>query len=108
MMRVLDPAAAFTTAGWPADLEGKLDLEIAAVGQGPTRLTVDFSGGRADAVEGGEGRVRIAAGAFAAWFTGAMPATTAARLRFAGGAEGELEFMDRLTAGRRPWLPDLY
>ena len=108
MTRVLDPALALGSAGWPDDIEGTLEIEIAAIGQSPTRLNVDVSGGRATTTEGGTARVRMSAGAFAGWFTGAMPATTAARLRLAGGAERDLAFMDRLTAGRRPWLPDVY
>lgn len=108
MLRVLDPAAAFAQAGWPAAASLRLEIEVAAVGHPSRPLVVEFSGGGAHVTPGGAARVRISAGAFAAWYAGAMRATTAARLGLASGAPADLAAMDMLTADRRPWLPDRF
>ena len=106
MLRVLDPAAAVAAAGWPVWADRSLEFEIGGVGQAPARLVVEFAGGAAQTTPGGAGRVRIAAGAFAAWYSGAMRASTAAALGAASGTPDDLRWMDLLTADRRPWLPD--
>jgi predicted acetyltransferase len=108
MLRVLDPAIAIERAGWPAHVEGRLEIEVAGVGQAPTRLVAEFAQGRAHVSPGSASRVRMAAGAFAAWYSGALPATRAGMLGVAGGAPADLAFMDALTADRRPWLPDMF
>jgi predicted acetyltransferase len=108
MLRVLDPAVAVSAAGWPEWADRPLEFEIGGVGQAPARLVVEFSGGAAHAAQGGAGRVRIAAGAFAAWYSGAMRASTAALLGSASADPDDLRLMDLLTADRRPWLPDAF
>ena len=108
MLRVLDPAAAIEQAGWPAHVEARLAIEVAGVGRGPTQLLAEFAQGRASVSPGDGSRVRMTVGAFAAWYSGALPASRAARLGLAGGAPADLALMDLLTADRRPWLPDMF
>lgn len=108
MLRVLDPAAAIAQSGWPAHVGGQLDIEVAAVGQPSAPLTATFADGRAEVVVASAPKVRIAAGAFAAWYAGALPATRAATLGLASGSPDDLALMDALTADRRPWLPDMF
>ncbi len=108
MLRVLDPVAAIEQAGWPAHVKGDLAIEITGVGEASTNLVAEFSGGRAQVGPGSTSRVRMAAGAFAAWYCGALPATRAAMLGQVGGDPEDLTLMDALTAGRRPWLPDMF
>ncbi len=108
MLRVLDPAAAVEQAGWPSHVQGRLEIEIAGVGRGSTQLVADFAQGRATVRPGNASRVRMAAGAFAAWYSGALPASRAAMLGLVGGAPADLALMDALTTDRRPWLPDMF
>ncbi len=107
MLRVLDPERALTEAGWPT-IAGRIEIEVAAMGRAASIMTVDFSGGRASVAAAASARVRMATGAFAAWFGGAMPATQAALLGVASGPPEDLAFMDLLVADRRPWLPDIF
>lgn len=108
MLRVLDPVLAIEQAGWPAHVEGRLEIEVAGVGQASTRLVAEFAHGRAQVSPGSASRVRMATGAFAAWYSGALPATRAGMLGVADGAPADLALMDALTADRRPWLPDMF
>lgn len=107
MLRVLDPERALTEAGWPT-ITGRMEIEVAALGRAASIMTVDFSGGRATVSPAATARVRMATGAFAAWFAGALPATQAAMLGGASGPPEDLAFMDLLVADRRPWLPDIF
>jgi predicted acetyltransferase len=108
MLRVLDPAAAIEASGWFAAIRGQIDIEVAAIGQPSTPMQIEFADGRATVSPGSRPRVRLAAGAFSAWYVGAMSAQTAAMLGLASGPPDDLAFMDALTADRRPWLPDMF
>jgi predicted acetyltransferase len=109
MTRVLDPAGALRDAGWPDGVSARVELEVAAVGRPPSRLVLAVDDGEATVAEGGgSGEVRVAAGAFAAWYSGTLRAVEAARQGWAAGSAAALETLDGLTAGRRPWLPDIY
>ena len=108
MLRVLDPVAAIEASGWSPAVTGHLEIEVAAIGRPSAPLRVEFAGGRAQVGTTSTPRVRLAAGAFSAWYAGAMAATTAAMLGFASGTPDDLALMDSLTADRRPWLPDMF
>ena len=108
MLRVLDPAAALERSGWPEHIDERIAIEVAGVDQPATRLVAEIANGRADVSPGTRSGVRIEAGAFAAWYSGALPATRAAALGLASGSQSDLAVLDALTADRRPWLPDMF
>ncbi len=108
MLRALDPAAAIAQAGWPAHVAGRLTIEVAGVGQGWIRFAAEFAAGRAQTSATDVADIRMAAGTLAAWYSGALSARQAAMLGQIGGSPEDIALMDRLTADRRPWLPDMF
>lgn len=108
MLRVLDPTAAIERSGWPRHMRCRIAVEVAGVGQPSSRIDIAFADGDAHVTPSDAPRVLISAGAFAAWYAGALPASRAAMLGLASGPPEDLELMDTLTVDRRPWLPDMF
>jgi predicted acetyltransferase len=108
MLRVLDPAAALEQSGWPTGVTGRIEIDVAGIGQPSVPLSVEFADGRAHTSPSTTARVRMSTGAFAAWYAGSMTAQTAAMLGLASGSPDDLALMNALTADRRPWLPDMF
>lgn len=108
MLKVLDPVGALEQSGWPAHADEHLTFAIEEPSGSTHHVTAEFAGGSAHATAGDSGRIRIGAGAFSAWFAGAIRAETAARLGFLDAGPDDVATMDMLTAERRPWLPDTF
>lgn len=110
MLRVLDVPRALTARGWPAHVEGELELDVhddlVAANHGPWRLRV---AGRVATVEpGGRGALRLDVRTLAPLYTGHV---RAARLAADGRLEGPaaaIELAGRLFAGPAPWMPDRF
>ena len=97
MLRVLDPTAAIEASGWSPAISGQIEIEVAAVGQPSAPIHIEFADGRAQVSPATTPRVRLAAGAFSAWYAGAMSVRTAAMLGLASGSPDDLALMDALT-----------
>lgn len=110
MLRVLDAPAAVAARGWPAHVDGSVDLlledDACPWNAGPHRLVLDGGRGRLEA--GGRGEVHLSARGFAVLFAGAGDP---ALLRRAGLLDGSTEsdgFLQVATSGPRPTLLDYF
>ncbi len=111
MLRLSDAAAAVAARGWPAHLNGvvEIDLEdpVCPWNAGPHRLVLDASEGRLE--PGGRGEVALAAGGLALLYAGGV---TSALLRRAGlltgGGEQAGRVLDAAAAGPRPAILDYF
>jgi len=111
MVRVLDVAAAFEARGWPRGVAGALALDVAdelLPGRNAGRWRVDVVEGRAAVTRGGDGAIRADIRALGPLLTGHLPATALARAGLLSGDGEALAIADRLLAGPRPWLSDIF
>ena len=107
MLRLLDAAAALDARGWPGRAEARVELEIHdPMAERPLRLVLEVGAGEGRVSPGGAGRVRIGAGALAAWYAGSLSATRAARAGLAEGPPADLLALDGLTGDRPVWLSE--
>lgn len=111
MLRVVDAPGAVAARGWPRGVSATVDLHLTdprvPENYGPWRLEV--SGGEGALTRGGEGTVRLDAGAFGSLYAGYTDPRTlvrAGRLSTADGAA--LETLAALTAGPSPRLLDYF
>jgi predicted acetyltransferase len=106
MLRVVDAPAAFAARGYPACVEGVIDLSLVDPecpwNAGEHRLVLAGGAGRLE--PGGSGRVRMTARGLGAWYAGVAPAT----LRRAGLLEGDDPLLAAATAGPPPALLDYF
>lgn len=102
MIRVLDVAAALRARGWPAGVRGDIGFLVGAA----HRVTLHADGPGTTVTAGGDGRVRLSEGDFAAWYAGALDAGRLGEL--VTSAPEDIELMTALTSGRGPWLPDTF
>jgi predicted acetyltransferase len=111
MFRLLDVPAALGARGYPAGVEGRIELDVAddsmPSNAGPVTLTLDGTGA-GHAEPGGAGTVSVTVQALAALYTGhARPHD----LAVAGGLQapaGELGRLERAFAGPQPWIADRF
>lgn len=110
MLRIVDLPAALAARGWPAGVEGELELDVhdpvLPANTGRWRLRV--AGGVAEVVAGGRGELRLDATALAPLYSGF---SSARRLALAGklaGPPAMIALAERLFAGPTPWMPDRF
>ncbi len=113
MLRVVDVPTAFSARGYPARLAGHLALrvedEVCPWVDGTWSIEVEQGEGKAARVADDDGAARTTAGGLAALFAGYLEPRRLAELDVVRGLTAEdLEFLEALHAGPRPWSPDFY
>jgi predicted acetyltransferase len=113
MLRVVDVPTAFSGRGYPARLVGRLTIrvedELCPWVDGTWSIEVEQGEGKAARVAAEEGAARTSAGGLAALFAGYLGPRQLVQLGLVEGLDGgDLEFLEALHAGPRPWSPDFY
>jgi predicted acetyltransferase len=113
MLRVVDVPAAFSARGHPARSVGRLTLrvtdEVCPWVDGTWSIEVEQGEGKAARVAEEEGAARTTARGLAALFAGYLEPRQLAQLGLVQGlSAGDLEFLEALHAGPRPWSADYY
>src|SRR6266496_2494289 len=113
MLRVVDVPTAFSTRGYPARLRGRLTVrvrdEVCPWVDGTWSIEVEQGEGKASRVADEPAAVSTTAGGLAAMFAGYAGPRDLAGLGLVEGLTVEdLEFLDALHAGPKPWSPDFY
>jgi predicted acetyltransferase len=113
MLRILDVPTAFSARGYPSRLAGRLSLrvvdEVCPWVDGTWSIEVQQGEGKAARVADEEGLPRCTAGGLAALFAGYLDPRQLVELGLIHGlAMDDLEFLQVLQAGPRPWSPDFY
>ncbi len=113
MLRVVDVPTAFSARGYPARLVGRLTLrvedEVCPWVDGTWSIEVEQGEGKAARVAAEERAARTSAGGLAAIFAGYLEPRQLAQLGVVRGLTGDdLEFLEALHAGPRPWSADYY
>lgn len=110
MLRLLDVPRALSARGWPAHVEGELELDVQddllPANQGRWRLRV--AGGAATVEPGGRGALRLDVTTLAPLYTGHVRAARLAADGRLGGSPAAVELAGRLFAGPAPWMPDRF
>lgn len=108
-VRVLDHAKLLGAMRLPTELEGRAEVEIVECEGQPTRLSIELSGGRAQA-----GPPRASHGfacpdrVWAAVVCGDLPATRALGLGLAGGDEPSARLLDAFGVGPTPFCNEYF
>ena len=113
MLRVVDVSTAFSARGYPARLNGRLTIrvedEVCPWVDGTWSIEVENGEGKAARVAAEEDAAVTSAGGLAAIFAGYLEPRQLAQLGLVRGLTAEdLEFLEGLHAGPRPWSPDFY
>lgn len=111
MLRVVDAPGAVAARGWPRGIGATVDLHFTdpqvPENDGPWRLEV--SGGEGALTPGGQGTVRLDAGAFGSLYAGYADPRTLLRAGLLSTADGAaLETLAAMTAGPSPRLLDYF
>jgi predicted acetyltransferase len=111
MLRLVDVPSAFSERGYPAEVEGVVDLEVTAdpvIRENVGRWQVQVSAGRAEVSPGGRGTLRASIGGLASLYAGFFRATELVRLGLVEASNSALECSDRLFSGPEPWMSDRF
>ncbi len=113
MLRVVDVPSAFSARGYPARLRGRLTVrvhdEVCPWVDGTWSVEVEQGEGKAARVAHEDRTARTTAGGLAALFAGYVEPRHLAELDLVRGLTDEdLEFLEALHAGPKPWSPDFY
>lgn len=111
MLRLIDAPAAVAARGWPAGVDGTVDLELSddlcPWNAGAHQLTV--KAGTASLSPGGTGAIRLGPGALAVLYAGATSAAILRRAGLLAGGDAETDaFLSSATAGPPPGLLDYF
>ena len=110
MARVVDVPGAFAARGYPSGLRGRITIGVAddACPWVDGTWTIEVDGGEGKAVRvGDDARVRTTASGLAALFAGYLDPRDLAELGLVRGLDpADLEFLQAMHAGPRPWSPD--
>ena len=112
MARVVDVPAAFSARGYPSGLRGQLTIRVddgtCPWVDGTWAIEVDGGEGKAIPVDD-QARARTSAAGLAALYAGYLEPRDLATLGVVTGLGGrDLEFLEAIHAGPRPWSPDYY
>ena len=112
MARVVDVPTAFSARGYPSGLRGRLTVQVAddACPWVDGTWTIEVDGGEGKAVRvGDDADVRMGPGGLAALFAGYLEPRHLAMMGLVSGlGPAELEFLEAMHAGPKPWSPDFY
>ena len=113
MLRIVDVPTAFSARGYPARLAGRLSLrvvdEVCPWVDGTWSIEVEQGEAKAARVAEEDGVARTTAGGLAALFAGYLDPRQLVELGLVQGLTADdLEFLQVLHAGPRPWSPDFY
>jgi predicted acetyltransferase len=113
MLRVVDVPRAFSARGYPERLRGGLTIrvhdEVCPWVDGTWSIEVQEGEGKAARVAREERAASTGANGLAALFAGYVEPRDLAELGMVQGLTTEdLEFLDALHAGPKPWSPDFY
>jgi predicted acetyltransferase len=113
MLRVVDVPTAFSARGYPARLRGRLTIrvrdEVCPWVDGTWSIEVEQGEGKASRVSHEPAAASTTAGGLAAMFAGyAEPRELAALGLVHGLTAQDLEFLEALHAGPKPWSADYY
>jgi predicted acetyltransferase len=112
MARVVDVPGAFAARGYPSGLRGRVTIGVSddACPWVDGTWTIEVDGGEGKAVRvGDDARLRTDAGGLAALFAGYLDPRDLAELGLVRGLDpADLEFLQAMHAGPRPWSPDYY
>ncbi|HEX8135496.1 MAG TPA: GNAT family N-acetyltransferase [Actinomycetes bacterium] len=112
MARVVDVPGAFAARGYPSTLRGRITIGVSddACPWVDGTWTIEVDGGEGKAVRvGDDARVRTTASGLAALFAGYLDPRDLAELGLVRGLDpADLEFLQTMHAGPRPWSPDYY
>jgi predicted acetyltransferase len=112
MARVVDVPAAFSARGYPSGLRGQFTIrvadEVCPWVDGTWAIEVDGGEGKAIPVDE-QARARTSAAGLAALYAGYLEPRDLATLGVVTGlGSRDLEFLEAIHAGPRPWSPDYY
>ena len=112
MARVVDVPGAFAARGYPSGLRGRITLAVSddVCPWVDGTWTIEVDGGEGKAVRvGDDADVRTNAAGLAALFAGYLDPRDLAELGLVRGLRpAELEFLQAMHAGPKPWSPDYY
>jgi len=112
MARVVDVPGAFAARGYPSGLRGRVTVGVSddACPWVDGTWTIEVDGGEGKAVRvGDDARMRTDAGGLAAMFAGYLDPRDLAELGLVRGLDPpDLEFLQAMHAGPKPWSPDYY
>jgi predicted acetyltransferase len=109
MCRTLDPSAALRSRGWPPALSAEIDIEVVDPFLGTSdTLHVRVAKGEATVEPASSASLRMSAGTLASLLTGWRAARDAQRTgQFEGATATEVETLEAMFAGPKPWVMDL-
>jgi predicted acetyltransferase len=112
MVRVVDVPGAFAARGYPSGLRGRITIgvgdDVCPWVDGTWTIEVDGGEGKAVRV-GDDADTRTTAAGLAALFAGYHDPRDLATFGVVGGLDqADLEFLQAMHAGPRPWSPDYY
>ena len=110
---MVDVPTAFSSRGYPARLNGRLTIrvrdEVCPWVDGTWSIEVEQGEGKASRVSHEPAAATTNAGGLAALFAGYLEARELARLGLVHGLTiQDLEFLEALHAGPKPWSADYY
>jgi predicted acetyltransferase len=112
MVRVLDVPGAFAARGYPSGLRGRITIAVAddTCPWVDGTWTIEVDGGEGKAVKvGDDADVSTTAAGLAALFAGYHDPRDLATLGIVRGlGQPEIEFLQAMHAGPKPWSPDYY
>jgi predicted acetyltransferase len=111
MLRIVDAPAAVAARGFPSGLsvEVALDVADAFVPENAGRWCLRVTDGEGRLERGGDGAVRLDAGALASLYSGFVTTSALARVgRLAGGTDAARAALDACFAGPSPWMLDSF
>jgi predicted acetyltransferase len=113
MLRVVDVPTAFSARAYPARLTGRLTIrvqdKVCPWVDGTWSIEVEQGEGKAARVAEEAGALRTTASGLAALFAGYLEPRRLVELGLVQGlTTDDLEFLEMLHAGPRPWSPDFY
>lgn len=108
MLRLVDARAALEARGYPAALAAELHLDVRddTLPWNDGRLVLAVGGGRAEAREGGEGRVRVDVRGLAPLYSGALSPLELVGTGYIEGPDADLATLGLVFGGPAPWMPD--
>lgn len=110
MLRTIDLVAALQGRGWPAGVEGELDLEVedSLLPANHGRFRLQVGDGEARVHRGGSGALRLPIASLGPLFSGYASASTLTRWGRASGEDRAVAMADRLFQTPVPWMREMY